>query len=64
MSFITKGFLDIAKRGNGGEKGATHKIYIDDRWERFGKSDFKPARNPWKKIHDVAGGGPWLISGR
>ena len=56
---IKKGFLDIAKRGNGGEKGATHKFYLDDRWERFGKSDFKPARNPMEK--DSRSGRGWAV---
>lgn len=46
---INKGFLDIAEYGSGGVKGATHKFILDDRWTRYGKPDFKPAKNPMIK---------------
>ena len=46
---IEHGFLDISHRGNGGKKSDVHQFLIDDRWEKFGQPDFKPAKNPMSK---------------
>ena len=37
--------------------GETHRIWIDDRWEKWGTDDFKAPRNPLKK--DTRKGRGW-----
>jgi hypothetical protein len=38
---IEKGFISIAEQGNGTGGGRRTKYSIDDRWQRWGKPDFK-----------------------
>lgn len=49
-----KGFLDITHQGKGGRKplgghADSSKYFLDDRWEKYGTSEFKPARKPRQK---------------
>jgi hypothetical protein len=56
---ITKGFLDIQEYGSGGVKGLVTKYRIDERWQRYGKPDFQPAKNPMRK--DSRSGRGWQV---
>jgi hypothetical protein len=56
---ITKGFLDIQEYGSGGVKGSVTKYLLDERWQRYGKPDFQPAKNPMRK--DSRSGRGWAV---
>lgn len=56
---INRGFLDISEYGNGGVKGSVAKYHIDERWQRYGKPDFQPAKNPMRK--DSRSGRGWQV---
>ena len=56
---ISRGFLDIAEYGSGGVKGAVTKYRLDERWQRYGKADFQPAKNPMRK--DSRSGRGWQV---
>ena len=44
-----KGLIDIAEYGTGGPSGRPHKFLLDDRWEAFGKPNFRSPRKPRRK---------------
>ncbi len=54
---IEKGFLDITHQGSGGRAGDMTRYFIDDRWKDYGKSLFRPAKNPRRK--DTRKGRGW-----
>lgn len=54
---IAHGFLDITHQGTGGRKGDVTTYKIDDRWQKYGTQDFRPAKNPRKK--DTRQGRGW-----
>ena len=56
---INRGFLDIAEYGSGGVKGSVSKYRLDERWQRYGKPDFQPAKNPMRK--DSRSGRGWQV---
>ena len=59
-----KGFLDITHQGKGGRKplkglSDCSTYLIDDRWKKYGTSEFKPAKNPRQK--DKRQGRGWAL---
>ena len=54
---IEKGFLDITHQGTGGRAGDMTRYFIDDRWSKFGTSEFQSAKNLRKK--DTRKGRGW-----
>ena len=44
-----KGFIDIREYGSGGHDRKQTKYIIDDRWRKYGTSDFRPPRKPRRK---------------
>jgi hypothetical protein len=56
---IGKGLLDITHQGCGGSSRDMTKYYIDNRWEDYGTSLFRPAKNPHKK--DGRKGRGWSV---
>lgn len=56
---VEKGFLDIAHQGFGGYAGDMTKYFIDDRWNDYGTSSFRPAKKPRKK--DIRKGRGWSV---
>ena len=45
----TKGLIDIKEYGSGGHDRKQTKYIIDDRWTKYGKTNFLPPQKPRKK---------------